>query len=55
MIVTHTPFKLEVKGGEFDDGQILLVLGDNGTGKSTFIRMLVEYYIQMPFFHRLFL
>ncbi|KAG2279915.1 hypothetical protein Bca52824_051135 [Brassica carinata] len=42
MIVTHTPFKLEVKGGEFDDGQILLVLGDNGTGKSTFIRMLAD-------------
>uniref|UniRef100_A0A0D3AJV8 ABC transporter domain-containing protein n=1 Tax=Brassica oleracea var. oleracea TaxID=109376 RepID=A0A0D3AJV8_BRAOL len=35
-------FELEVKGGEFDDGQILLVLGDNGTGKSTFIRMLAD-------------
>lgn len=40
LLVNHKPFKLEVKGGEFDDGQILLVLGDNRTGKSTFIRML---------------
>lgn len=33
-------FKLNVKAGEFSDSQIIVMLGENGTGKTTFIRML---------------
>jgi len=33
-------FKLSVKAGEFTDSEIVVLLGQNGTGKTTFIRML---------------
>ncbi|KAG2549841.1 ABC transporter E family member 2-like isoform X1 [Panicum virgatum] len=33
-------FKLTVMEGEFTDSQIVVMLGENGTGKTTFIRML---------------
>uniref|UniRef100_H2YEB6 ATP-binding cassette sub-family E member 1 n=1 Tax=Ciona savignyi TaxID=51511 RepID=H2YEB6_CIOSA len=33
-------FELTVKGGEFTDSEIVVMLGENGTGKTTFIRML---------------
>ncbi len=33
-------FKLNVEAGEFSDSQIIVMLGENGTGKTTFIRML---------------
>ncbi|CAN6311673.1 unnamed protein product, partial [Urochloa humidicola] len=33
-------FKLTVLEGEFTDSQIVVMLGENGTGKTTFIRML---------------
>jgi len=33
-------FKLHVKAGGFKDSQIVVMLGENGTGKTTFIRML---------------
>ncbi|XP_010500834.1 PREDICTED: ABC transporter E family member 1 isoform X2 [Camelina sativa] len=33
-------FKLQVMEGEFTDSQIIVMLGENGTGKTTFIRML---------------
>ena len=33
-------FTLHVKAGEFSDSQIVVMLGENGTGKTTFIRML---------------
>ncbi|CEI99061.1 Putative Translation initiation factor RLI1 [Rhizopus microsporus] len=33
-------FKLDVEAGEFTDSEIIVMLGQNGTGKSTFIRLL---------------
>jgi ATP-binding cassette, sub-family E, member 1 len=33
-------FTLQVDAGEFTDSEILVMLGQNGTGKTTFIRML---------------
>ncbi|KAJ7542084.1 hypothetical protein O6H91_10G089000 [Diphasiastrum complanatum] len=40
MTKTQGGFKLAVKEGEFTDSQIIVMLGENGTGKTTFIRML---------------
>jgi ATP-binding cassette subfamily E protein 1 len=40
MSKTQGGFKLRVKEGEFTDSQIIVMLGENGTGKTTFIRML---------------
>lgn len=42
MTKTQGGFKLSVKEGEFTDSQIIVMLGENGTGKTTFIRMLVR-------------
>ncbi|KAL7563161.1 hypothetical protein ACA910_014440 [Epithemia clementina (nom. ined.)] len=33
-------FKLHVQEGEFTDSEIIVLLGENGTGKTTFVRML---------------
>ena len=33
-------FQLTVERGEFTDSEIIVMLGENGTGKTTFIRML---------------
>ena len=33
-------YSLEVEAGQFSDSEILVMLGENGTGKTTFIRML---------------
>lgn len=33
-------FKLHVEPGQFTDSEIIVMLGENGTGKTTFIRML---------------
>ena len=33
-------FKLTVEGGEFTDSEIIVMLGENGTGKTTFIKLL---------------
>jgi translation initiation factor RLI1 len=42
MSKTLGDFKLTVMEGEFTDSQIIVMLGENGTGKTTFIRMLVH-------------
>ena len=33
-------FHLSIKAGEFTDSEILVMLGENGTGKTTFVKML---------------
>jgi len=40
MTKTLGTFHLEIKAGEFTDSEIIVFLGQNGTGKTTFIRML---------------
>ncbi|CAI5459857.1 unnamed protein product [Closterium sp. Yama58-4] len=40
MIKKQGGFKLTVEPGDFTDSQIVVMLGENGTGKTTFIRML---------------
>lgn len=42
MAKTQGGFTLKVVEGEFTDSQIIVMLGENGTGKTTFIRMLVR-------------
>jgi len=40
MTKTLGSFKLSVEPGDFSDSEILVMLGENGTGKTTFIRMM---------------
>jgi ATP-binding cassette subfamily E protein 1 len=40
MVKTMGSFKLEVHAGQFSDSEIIVLLGENGTGKTTFIRMM---------------
>ena len=40
MSKTMGSFKLNVDAGQFSDSEILVLLGENGTGKTTFIRMM---------------
>lgn len=47
MTKTQGNFKLKVAEGEFTDSQIIVMLGENGTGKTTFIRMLVCFALQL--------
>ncbi|XP_074348354.1 ABC transporter E family member 2-like isoform X1 [Apium graveolens] len=57
--ITRGSFKLKLNEGEFTANQITVILGENGTGKSTFIQMLAGFLkpdtvvgsaIQMPKF-----
>jgi len=40
MSKTMGSFHLDVEAGQFSDSEILVMLGENGTGKTTFIRMM---------------
>lgn len=40
MTKTLGPFKLKVEGGKFTNSEIVVMLGENGTGKSTLIHIL---------------
>jgi len=40
MTKTLGNFKLSVEAGGFTDSEIIVLLGENGTGKTTFVRML---------------
>eukprot|EP01016_Furgasonia_blochmanni_P019083 TRINITY_DN2147_c0_g1_i12.p1 TRINITY_DN2147_c0_g1~~TRINITY_DN2147_c0_g1_i12.p1 ORF type:complete len:586 (-),score=173.85 TRINITY_DN2147_c0_g1_i12:705-2462(-) len=40
MVKTLGSFKLTVKAGKFKNAEIIVLLGENGTGKTTFIKML---------------
>ncbi|CAG8444627.1 3439_t:CDS:10 [Ambispora leptoticha] len=40
MAKTLGDFKLHIQPGEFTDSEIIVMLGENGTGKTTFIRLL---------------
>ena len=42
MVKKQGDFILEIEGGKFRGSQITVLLGENGTGKTTFIKMLVE-------------
>lgn len=36
----YNKFQLEIEAGSFTDSEIIVMLGENGTGKTTFIKML---------------
>lgn len=40
MTKTQGDFKLNVEAGDFTDSEIIVMMGENGTGKTTFCRML---------------
>ena len=42
MVKTQGTFTLTVQPGRFKTSQITVMLGENGTGKTTFIKMLSE-------------
>ncbi|XP_021808679.1 ABC transporter E family member 2-like isoform X1 [Prunus avium] len=56
MARTLGKFKLQVIEGEFTDSQIIVMLGENGTGKTTFIKMLANHFknnsnVEIPKLH----
>ncbi|ONI14967.1 hypothetical protein PRUPE_3G018700 [Prunus persica] len=56
MARTLGKFKLQVIDGEFTDSQIIVMLGENGTGKTTFIKMLANHFkhnsnVEIPKLH----
>jgi ATP-binding cassette subfamily E protein 1 len=40
MSLTREAFKLHVEAGEFSDSEITVLLGENGTGKTTLVQLL---------------
>lgn len=40
MLKNMGEFELSVEPGEFTDSEIIVMLGENGTGKTTFIRLM---------------
>jgi len=40
MTKTFDGFRLAIEPGEFSNSEIVVMLGQNGTGKTTFIKML---------------
>lgn len=50
MTKTQGNFRLRVAEGEFTDSQIIVMLGENGTGKTTFICMLVNFPFRLVFY-----
>lgn len=40
MLKTYDAFKMNVEKGNFNDSEIIVLLGENGTGKTTLIKML---------------
>ncbi len=36
----NAEFELSIEAGRFTDSEIVVMMGENGTGKTTFIRML---------------
>jgi ATP-binding cassette subfamily E protein 1 len=40
MTKTQGGFKLHVEGGEFADSEIIVLLGENGMGKTTLVKLL---------------
>ena len=56
MTKTLGAFKLSVEGGLFKPCEIIVMLGENGTGKTTFIKLLAGIFkpddenVEMPKF-----
>ncbi|XP_047958037.1 ABC transporter E family member 2-like isoform X2 [Salvia hispanica] len=48
MTKSYENFRLKVVEGEFTDSQIIVMLGENGTGKSTFLQMLGRLLMPDP-------
>ncbi|KAH9815564.1 P-loop containing nucleoside triphosphate hydrolase protein [Melampsora americana] len=42
MTKTQGNFKLHVKPGNFTDSEIIVMLGENGTGKTTFVKLIAD-------------
>lgn len=40
MIKKLGPFELDIREGTFSNSQIIVLLGENGTGKTTFVKIL---------------
>ena len=52
MTVKLGEFELRITGGDFMSSQIVLILGENGTGKSTFVKVIAGARGYEPIFDR---
>jgi ATP-binding cassette subfamily E protein 1 len=41
-------FQLEIESGSFSESQIIVLLGENGTGKTTFVKILAGIDKEVP-------